>query len=252
MLFGDQQLINWQDCLDYKINDDQIHMWYINIDDYQTHIDSLINYLDPHETKRAQRFKFAKDRNSFICSHAILRWLLSKYCNCNQKKIIYNYNAFNKPALNNNHNIHFNLSHSSHRAVIAITRNSPIGIDIEFIQTKPILDDLAKRFFSEQEYNEYKTIPQQQKTLGFYNCWTSKEAFVKALGTGFTFPLKNFTVNLNPKLKAKILTIKHEHTNVDAWQLRRFVAENQYCIAAAWQGSLKIIQTYKTNFDIIK
>ncbi|MGD9109006.1 MAG: 4'-phosphopantetheinyl transferase superfamily protein [Gammaproteobacteria bacterium] len=251
MLSGDQQSITWQDCLDYKIKDDQIHIWYINIDDYQNCTSELMHYLDDYETKRAQQFKFAKDRNSFICSHAILRWLLSEYCNCDQKKIIYNYNNYNKPALNKDHKIHFNLSHSFHRAVIAITRNTPIGIDVEFIQPKSILDNLAERFFSAQEYNEYKTLPQQQKTLGFYNCWTSKEAFVKTLGMGLAFPLKNFTVNLNPKIKAKILSIEHQQINTDTWQLHRFIAENQYCIAIAWQGPTKTICAYKTNTDFI-
>ncbi|MGD9153662.1 MAG: 4'-phosphopantetheinyl transferase superfamily protein [Gammaproteobacteria bacterium] len=252
MLPRNQSTVIWQNYPNYKIKNDQIHIWYINIDDYQTRVDSLINYLDNHEIKRAQQFKFAKDRNSFICSHAILRWLLSKYCNCDQKKIIYNYNTFSKPDLNNNHNIHFNLSHSFHRAVIAITQNTPIGIDIEFMQPKPILDNLAERFFSAYEYNEYKILPQQQKTLGFYNCWTSKEAFVKALGMGLSFPLKNFTVNLNPKFKAKILSVEHQQKNIDTWQLRRFIAENQYCIAVAWSGPAKIIQAYETSFDMIK
>lgn len=252
MLFEDRQLITWQNCPDYKIKDDQIHIWYININDYQNHTNELMHYLDDQENKRAQQFKFAKDRNSFICSHAILRRLLSKYCNCDQKKILYNYNAFNKPSLNNDYNINFNLSHSFHRGIIAITKNHPIGIDIEYMKNKPILDDLAKRFFSAHEYNEYKILPQQQKTLGFYNCWTSKEAFVKAVGMGLTFPLKNFTVNLNPELKAKILSSKNQTININEWKLHRFIVENQYCIAIAWSGLSKIIQAYKANFDIIK
>jgi len=88
--------------------------------------------------------------------------------------------------------------------------------------------------------------------LGFYNCWTSKEAFVKALGMGLAFLLKDFTVNLNPKSKAKILSTKHKQIDVNKWQLHRFTTENQYCVSVAWQGAPKIIHARKTNFDFIK
>jgi len=121
MLCENQQSIIWQDHVDYNIKNDQTHCWIIDVNNHSP--SDLIKYLDDQEIKRAQQFKFTRDRNSFICCHAILRILLSKYCNCDLKKITYSYNAYNKPALNNNHIINFNLSHSLHKGIIAITKN---------------------------------------------------------------------------------------------------------------------------------
>lgn len=237
MLLGTQQQLIWQPQLDYDINDNQIHIWLIDINNHLN--PDFVAFLDDQENERARRFKFTKDRNCFIGSHAALRKLLGKYCNCAPHAIVYEYTAHNKPILINDHPIQFNLSHSHDQAIIAITKNHPIGVDIEYIQTKKILTALAKRFFSAKEYDEYKNLPASQKTLGFYNCWTRKEAFVKALGIGITCPLKSFSVNLTPENPAKILSIQDNQNDVNQWKLFGFLPKDNYCAAIAWYGAEK-------------
>jgi len=246
MLLRSQQRLIWQDNFDFNLDNKHIHVWYININDYINSIPELISKIDKQETKRAHQFKFDKDRNCFICSHAILRILLGKYCNCDTTKITYDYTVNNKPILTYDKNLHFNLSHSSHRAIIAFTKNRPIGIDIEYMQEKETLDNLAKRFFSSQEYNEYKLLPEQHKTQGFYNAWTRKEAVVKAIGIGITCSLKSFSINLTPGSKAKLLSM-HNQNDVTNWQLYGFNPEEKYCAAIAWHGPQKMILGHKTD-----
>jgi 4'-phosphopantetheinyl transferase len=237
MLLRNQQQLIWRTHLDYQINDHQIHIWLIDTNNYLS--SDFAAYLDDQEIKRAQRFKFTKDRNCFIGSHAALRILLGKYCNGDPCTITYEYTANNKPILIENNPIKFNLSHSHDQAIIAITKSHPIGIDIEYMQTKEILSELAKRFFSNQEYAEYQNLPAAQKTLGFYNCWTRKEAFVKALGIGITCPLKSFSVNLAPDTPAKILSVHKNQGDVSQWQLCGLIPKKQYCAAIAWHGPEK-------------
>jgi len=237
MLFRDQQRLIWQTQLDYQINDQQIHIWTVDVSNHLN--PDFAAYLDNQESERAERFKFSKDRNCFIGSHVALRILLGKYCDCAPRAIAYEYTAYNKPTLIDNNPIQFNLSHSHNQAIIAITKNHPIGIDIEYMQEKKILTELAKRFFSSQEYEEYKSLATSQKTLGFYNCWTRKEAFVKALGIGITCPLKSFSVNLTPEIDAKILSVQNNQDDVNQWKLFGFIPENNYCAAIAWRGPEK-------------
>lgn len=243
MLSKDQQQLIWQPKLDYKINDRQIHIWLIDINNYLN--SDFTAYLDDQESARMHRFKFAKDRDCFIGSHAALRILLGKYCNCAPRAIAYKYTTYNKPILTKNHPIQFNLSHSRNQAIIAVTKKHPIGIDIEYMQEKEILIDLAKRFFSSKEYDEYKKLSASQKVLGFYNCWTRKEAVVKALGIGITYPLKSFSVNLTPETRAKILSIQNNQDNITQWQLFGFMPKDNYCAAIAWRGPKKTLYACK-------
>jgi 4'-phosphopantetheinyl transferase len=243
--------ITWQNYCEFttakKVNlqNDQVHIWRIDINQHLNDIINLLAILDNKEKQQAQRFKFNKDRNCLICSHAILRILLSKYLACVPKSITYEYNQYGKPMLSNNNNkLHFNLSHSHQKAIIAITKDNPIGIDIEYMQTKQSLAEIAKRFFAAQEYHEYKQLPNKQKIHGFYNAWTRKEAFVKAIGEGITHPLKNFVVNLTPGTNAKILSIKNHETAPQDWQLHSFTVAEKYCAALAWEGTTKQLNFY--------
>lgn len=234
MLHESQHSIIWHKQLDYQINDKQVHIWLVTTKNYLA--SNFADYLDEQEKQRAQSFKFNRDRDCFIGSHAALRILLGKYCNCAPKTIAYKYNAHRKPILADEQKIQFNLSHSRDLAIIAISKNHPIGIDIEYMQKKDILCDLAQRFFSPQEYAEYLSLPDAQKTAGFYNCWTRKEAFVKALGIGITCPLKSFTVNMDPTKSAKVLLTDNNQGKTDQWKLFGFNPTTDYCAAVAWHG----------------
>ena len=64
---------------------------------------------------------------------------------------------------------------------------------------------MAKRFFAEAELKAFLALPANQRQEGFFNCWTRKEAYLKAIGTGLSFPLKNVAVSLAPCEPAAIL-----------------------------------------------
>lgn len=124
----------------------KIHLYLVDINQYADQYNELFAMLDVDEKNRANKFKFDKDRRVFLISHGILRKILSSYLGCEAKKIQYAFGEHQKPYIKN-HSLQFNLSHSGDRALIAVTQNDDIGVDIEKINSTIDSDALVDRFF---------------------------------------------------------------------------------------------------------
>ncbi len=120
-------------------------------------------------------------------------------------------------------NLRFNCSHSDDVAAYAFSPGREIGIDIESVRTIHDAEDIAARFFSRREYEAYLALEPRDRPLGFFNCWTRKEAFVKALGDGLDYPLDRFDVTLAPGEPAKILRVENTPGDHCGWTLHSFV-----------------------------
>ena len=119
--------------------------------------------------------------------------------------------------------LRFNVSHSDDVAVYAFSTGREIGIDIESIRVIRDAEDIAARFFSRRENEAYLALDPRDRPLGFFNCWTRKEAFVKALGDGLYHPLDRFDVSLAPGEPAKILRVENTPGEDCGWTLHSFV-----------------------------
>jgi len=116
-------------------------------------------------------------------------------------------------------NIKFNLSHSGQFAIFAFNLDSDIGVDIEAIVENPKQRELVHRFFSKKEQEDLNSLPENQKTLAFFKCWTQKEAFLKATGKGFSLSLKDFDVDVFPNHEASFTNIRHKDFSIQNWHL---------------------------------
>ena len=87
--------------------------------------------------------------------------------------------------------MNFNLSHSHDLALYAFTLQRRIGIDLEQLRPISMAEQIAKRYFSSQENAVFSKLSQMQKQEAFINGWTSKEAYVKAIGEGLALPLNS-------------------------------------------------------------
>ncbi len=171
--------------LDLGYND--IHIWCAALDQPQCLMQSLVNTLSVDEKKRADRFRFEHDRRRFIAGRGVLRLLLAQYLSVEPDRIRFYYHPYGKPFIAeclNEKGVHFNLSHSEGYALFGFTCRRKIGVDIEYIQVISEMEEIANRFFSFQEKRVLKGLPDQEKNAVFYNFWTRKEAFAKAVGTG--------------------------------------------------------------------
>ncbi len=113
--------------------------------------------------------------------------------------------------------IHFNLSHSHSIAVLAVSPGVEVGIDVEDI--RPIEPEVASSSFSPAEISVLNRLEGDQWLRGFYQCWTRKEAILKAEGVGLNFPLDAFDVSLAPGVPAKLLGTRPHLTLRRPWKL---------------------------------
>jgi 4'-phosphopantetheinyl transferase len=188
-------------------------------------IRALRTLLSDTERRRADRFAFDRDRNRFIVARARLREMLATRLSVRPESVELTCGVHGKPALARrfaDSDLRFNVSHSDDVAVYAFSIGREIGIDIEVVRSIPDADDIAARFFSRRENEAYRALDPSDKPLGFFYCWTRKEAFIKAIGDGLYHALDSFDVSLAPGEPAKILRIKDVPESECGWRLNSF------------------------------
>lgn len=216
----------------------EVHIWHLNVRD---HLDRLSDYealLDKEEKKKAHRFRFDKDYNCSIIARGVLRTLLGSYLQLPPGEIAFTYGACGKPEIDADNSIKFNISHASGAIVLGFVQNYEIGVDVEFIDEKIDPMQISKYFFSEEEIAALYSEPDDKIIEAFYNCWTRKEAFIKAVGDGLSFPLDQFVVSLKPGLKAQLLETKWDQGEKNKWKLNSFNIGEQYAGAVMIKGNV--------------
>jgi len=213
--------------------ENNIHIWLANIEEYIDNNVLFNNHLSAAELERSKQYKFKKDQDRFAAARNILRDLLAKYLDRPPKNIEIAYNNYGKPYID--HEIKFNISHSYEIALFAFTKTGPIGVDIEKIQPIENIDDIATQYFSTKEVIDLLSINPNERIIAFFNCWTRKEALIKALGTGLSVPLNEFTVTLLPNEPAKISILPNIHFQ-ENWSVHSINDLENYAAALAVQG----------------
>ncbi len=187
--------------------------------------------LSDVERRRAQRFRFERDRRRYVVSRARLRELLGERTGDDPRAVELVYGRNGKPALARTA-LHFSVSHREELVVYAFARAREIGVDLEALRPLRDADDIAARFFSRHENETYRALAPRERTLGFFNCWTRKEAFVKALGDGLSMPLDDFAVSLAPGEPPEVLQIARVRGN-GGWRLHSFAPQAGFIAAVA-------------------
>jgi 4'-phosphopantetheinyl transferase len=173
---------------------------------------------------------------------------LGKYLSVNPKKIEFSYNPYGKPSLkpsNMQKGIGFNVSHAEDYILFAVSQNEGVGIDIEYLDPQFSTQEIAEQFFSSSEAAVFQSLPENFKTEAFFNCWTRKEAFIKAIGEGLSCPLKDFDVSLRPGDPAKLLEIRRPGASASEWGLFDIEVGKDYKAALAVKGSVNQLKYYR-------
>lgn len=199
-------------------------------------IEYLLQTLDSHELHRARQFRFAKDRNQFILAHGLLRHILSLYIQKTPILIQLCYNACGKPEIRHDsgteiQDVRFNYSHSDGLAVYGFARNRQVGIDVERIQARVPDESIPEHFFCRSEIAALRSLPARQRAKAFFQCWTRKEAYVKARGKGFQISLDSFEVFHDSG--GPVVITDDECTK---WWLQSFLPAPGYAAALAAEG----------------
>ncbi len=155
--------------------------------------DILLNYVSEDKKAQIHRFYHFEDSQRALIGNILSRYAICKNLNIKNSDLTFDKNEYGKPFLLGQNDIHFNISHSGKWVVCAVS-DYPVGIDVEVIKHTEF--DIAKRFFSKDEYKELQKQPDEQKQAYFYKLWTLKESYIKAVGKGLSIPLDSFTVSV--------------------------------------------------------
>ena len=172
--------------------------------------DAAVAALSSAERDRANRFVMQGDRHRFIRRRAQLRKLLGERLGLPAAAVRLSSTAHGKPVLAeplDRSGITFNLSHAGDLTVYAFASRTSIGVDVEAIRIIDNADRVARLAFSAREYATYEALAAADKPIGFLNCWTRKEAFVKATGMGLAQSQDTFDVSLVPGEPARLLRL---------------------------------------------
>jgi 4'-phosphopantetheinyl transferase len=153
--------------------------------------------VTPQERVRASHFRREADREAFILRRAFLRELLAERLGLRAADVQVRQGVCGKPWLEGA-GLGFSLAKSLGLAVVVLAPGREVGCDIEW--RRPGVDHaaVAELVFSERELAALCATPEAERAEAFFNGWTRKEAFVKAIGLGLTYPLKSFDVSLAP------------------------------------------------------
>ncbi|MBO0862855.1 MAG: 4'-phosphopantetheinyl transferase superfamily protein, partial [Chloracidobacterium sp.] len=229
---------------------DEAHVWRASLDQPANVIAKLAPLLSRDECHRAERFHRPADRRRFIAGRGILRKIISTYLALAPDKVRFAYNKYGKPFISDDHNrgaLSFNLSHSNGMALYAIASERRVGIDVENMREDFATLEVAERFFSKDECEAWKAVPRDQRTKAFFNCWSRKESYIKAIGMGVSYPLDEFTVSLTPDVAPALLKVDADATEASRWNMYELDAGEGYAAALIVESPPVSLRRFQWN-----
>ena len=222
---------------DLALNSNQVDVWRVSILDFPPDsVRWVESILSAEEDRRAARFYFNIDRHRFILSHGALRYILARYLSLSPEDVQFKTGEHGKPSIASEAELDFNLSHSGDFALIAIANGHKVGVDVEKNRQDMEHEKIAQRYFSEREKTELQKLPNDQKMIGFFNCWTRKEAYIKAQGLGLSLPLDSFDVSLAPNEPAVLHATRPDPREASCWILLSLDVHFDHTGAVAVEG----------------
>jgi 4'-phosphopantetheinyl transferase len=226
----------------------EVHIWRVALAQPTATIQRLWYTLQPDECERAKQFHFAADCARFIVARGLLRAILGRYLGIDPGRLHFCYNQYGKPALAPEHRgvaLSFNLSHSHELALYAIACSRAIGVDIEYIRAGLAETAIAEQFFSPHEVAMLRALPTWAHNIAFFNCWTRKEAYIKARGEGLSLPLNQFDVSLVPGAPTELLDVAGDQQERSRWTLQSVDPGSNYVAALAVEGQGWILRRWQ-------
>jgi 4'-phosphopantetheinyl transferase len=155
--------------------------------------------LNPEERARTARFVFTRDAERYVRGRGYLRRRLGAFLGMAPTEAPILVGEYGKPFVEG-HLVEFNLSHSGSHAVLAITSQAHVGIDIETVDRLNLgdeLDGLARMCLTDEERRALTDLPPERRERRFLSYWTAKEARMKLTGEGFALDPLDISLELS-------------------------------------------------------
>ena len=224
---------------DYKIDCNTVHVWRIYFQPTLVPDRKLTEAISAEETEKARRFVRDLDRDRYVFAHALLRLILGAYVGCEPQELVFETNEHGKPFLvsqRRDKGIQFNLSHSGDIALIAVALGTSVGIDVEHIRSIDDAYQIVNSFFSINECQFLNSVHPADFNEAFFACWSSKEAFLKGIGKGLSYPLDKFSVIFADGESESLVRVHDERVAACSWKIVRLSCGRGYSGALAIEG----------------
>lgn len=233
-----------------QLGPNEIHLWCADLAAQSFPLEMMQSLLSEEERIRARRFRFPKDQLQFTVARGLLRIMLGRYLNKPPAELCFHYGAQGKPSLLDErgsvHRLRFNLAHSDAVIVYAVSWQQEVGIDVEHIRAETSYETIAEQFFSPTEVAALRALPFTQQPQAFFNCWTRKEAYIKARGEGLSFPLDEFEVSLASQAPVS-LHVYNAPQESERWRLYHLTPQPHYVGAIAAEGQRHTFRYYSAQ-----
>jgi 4'-phosphopantetheinyl transferase len=214
----------------------EAHTWCIPLQQCEAHFGSLWDVLSHDERDRAMRYRCLAASCWFVCRRGALRIILGRYLGVKPGNLRFARSALGKPYLVEGEvelPVRFNVSSSGDFALLAVTRGTEVGIDVERLDEGFQWSSIARHFFASDEQKALSTLPEEQRLLGFMSRWTMKEACAKALGQGLGAELEISQASGDflgsPGHVAEFQSTKENHR----WLVANVISEERYIASVA-------------------
>lgn len=202
----------------------EVHVWFAR-PDHATDPARLEQYrsiLSAQETARYRRFHSPADSHHYLIAHTLLRHTLSKYADIPPADWTFTQGTHGRPDISNPGvpAIDFNLTHTHGLVGCVVTLGNDCGIDAEALGSRHDLSGVAKRMFSVDEYRELQQLESSQQLEYFFTRWTLREAYVKALGIGISFPTRKLCFSIDADDSIQVAFKPELEDNAAHWQFR--------------------------------
>lgn len=242
-------MTNWEKTSpDLEFSTEYIDIWLIDLAEEDKDIFNHQRYLTKDELARAGKYLSGKKSREFIITRSALRNIIGYVLKTNPRQIEFAYTSSGMPLLDSawsHTNITFNVSHSHDLAIIAVSIENIIGIDIEKIREDIDYKKLAKRFFSEYEHQQIMEFEDTLRLNAFFATWTRKEALVKATGTGIAYGLNKFDVSVDPDKPAELVDSRWQDECQSNWSLLNIETLPEYKACLAVAGEMPNIRYWR-------
>lgn len=216
---------------------------------------TLERFLGDDERRRRDRFLFERDRHVYTLAHGMLRWALSQYADVKPGEWEFHPDAFGRPELSDRFKplgLRFNLSHTTALAVVAVTREMDVGIDVERLDRRASTE-LVATSFAAAEQAELERCSPENFLERFFEIWTLKEAYIKGRGMGLRIPLETFAFLIGASGDLVFEADPTIEPDPTAWSFRRLQPWPESIVSVAARvghGELRLVWSELSPADI--
>jgi 4'-phosphopantetheinyl transferase len=224
-----------------------IDIYLLDYSKFYHRVEYFKTLLSGDEMARAQRYQSWAQQDRFIVQHGFTREILAYHLETSPETIDINAPKFCKPETNG---IHFNISHSDDFLAVAISKDTPVGVDIESMDRNIDLNHVAAIVLSDAERMKLFAFPKSAQKMILLQTWVCKEAFWKFVGEGLNGMIKQF--ELMPTNDKDDYTMSGSKRKFDQHTIHSFATfPNRLVGAIAYAGNNAEIRFRINEFPVL-